>query len=267
MRQSFIAGACIALAVFAGICVSYVWEKTANPSSAVTAPVSSNTNSDTTSWLAAHFEKVHNYIILVGYKNDKKEHVWVGSGGVVIVKENNVPSAYVLTAAHVVRYITAELQKEDIYIGTTTLSAVFPTKIVLVGPEHDEMADYAILRIKCTTADIGLHFGNEGLRLSKHTLLDVGKEIVLVGNMLADCAPVSVSYGRILHTTPKWPLYHVYADYASLPGTSGSPVFNKEGKVIGIHVASLFNKVSLFVDLYHVRKAAEAEGLGFLWNE
>jgi S1-C subfamily serine protease len=215
--------------------------------------------------------------VLVGYvtkideNNNTPNYVWIGSGG-VIVRNNRV---YVLTAQHVTEFVANLKKKLVIGVPKTLFDngkiVPFETKILVVGhPEGFDMEksflDFAILEVLCNYQEIKKYFSC-GLTLSRRASFKENDDILLIGNMLADYAELSVSFGRINKVGAEWPKYHIYADYASLPGTSGSPVFDKNGNVVGVHVASLGGRVSLFVDINVIRCEAEKQGYGFLWED
>lgn len=215
------------------------------------------------------YEKLKNTVVLVGYKNSKNDqegYLWIGSGGVAVVN-NLYKRVYVLTAKHVVDHIV-NYYKSDVYVCPSHKlhknPKQFLCKVVQQGKNED--LDFALLEVKCSLDETYTYFTNS-LNLKRNVNLKELNTIFCIGNMLADYGELSVGVGRVVNSNPVWPKYHVYADYASLPGSSGSPVFNLDGTVIGIHVATLYNRVSLFVNINVVREELEKEGFGFLWQD
>lgn len=218
------------------------------------------------------YMKMKRNIVLVGFEEKEEKFVWIGSGFIVL-KNNKV---YVFTAGHVIQYLQEDIKKQMLIVPVGILSTirqkapkVFATRtLISVVDKTGKEPDFGIAEVACTSEEMLAYFKTEyPIKLATNDDVTVGEKVLTVGNMLADGAPLAYSCGEIIHPNPTWPSGgYVYHSCPTLPGNSGSPVFNSKGYCVGIHVAAI-NRVSLYTSMKVIRNRCEREGFGFFWTD
>ncbi len=139
-----------------------------------------------------------------------------GSGSGVIISN----SGYVLTNNHVVAQ--GSLAKITLKSGDTF------DAIVLA---RDEKRDLAILAI------IGNRTSYPAATLGSSADVSTGEEVVAIGYALGLKGQATLSKGIVSAKRSIDDLNYIQTDAAINPGNSGGPLFNFEGKVVGINTA------------------------------
>ncbi len=191
------------------------------------APPSETQPVDETSLLDAYSqivvgvaEKLSPAVVHINVAQRRRELRGTGSGLIV------TPDGYVLTNRHVVHRAKAiEVTLND--------SRTFPAE--LVG--EDAATDIAVLRIPPSDLPIAQLGDSQDLR--------VGQLVVAIGNPFGfQCtvtAGVISALGRTLRTEGGRLIENIIQTDASLnPGSSGGPLVDSDGKVIGINTAIIY---------------------------
>jgi serine protease Do len=152
-------------------------------------------------------------------KQDTQRYEALGSGLIID------PSGYILTNEHVV----------DKYVEVTvTPESQREYRAEVVGT--DKLTDLALLKID-VSPDVHLH----AARLGNSDSLQVGEWVIAVGNPYGFDRTVSFGIvsgkGRVLAAHSSTPLLNdfIQTDAAIAPGSSGGPLVNLKGEVIGIN--------------------------------
>ena len=150
----------------------------------------------------------------------KTEGVSLGSG-FIVNKEG-----YILTNAHVIHNAT------DIRVVLSERRREYPAKII----GKDMLTDIALIKID---ADIEL----TALSLGDSDKLQMGEMVIAIGNPLGFAHSVTSGLvsakDRIVPTLNNQYLDFIQTDSAINPGSSGGPLLNFYGEVIGINTAIL----------------------------
>jgi Do/DeqQ family serine protease len=152
-------------------------------------------------------------------KQDTQRYQSLGSG--LIIDQ----SGYILTNEHVV----------DKYVEVTvTLESNREYRAEVIGT--DQLTDLALIKID-VPAGVKLH----AARLGDSDSMQVGEWVIAVGNPYGFDRTVSFGIisgkGRVLSTQSSTPLLNdfIQTDAAIAPGSSGGPLVNLKGEVIGIN--------------------------------
>jgi serine protease Do len=152
-------------------------------------------------------------------KQDTQRYQSLGSGLIID------PAGYILTNEHVV----------DKYVEVTvTLQSNREYGAEVVGT--DKLTDLALIKIK-VPEDVKLR----SARLGNSDSLQVGEWVIAVGNPYGFDRTVSFGIvsgkGRVLNVQSSTPLLNnfIQTDAAIAPGSSGGPLVNLRGEVIGIN--------------------------------
>jgi serine protease Do len=156
-------------------------------------------------------------------KQDTQRFESLGSGLVID------PAGYILTNEHVV----------DKYVEVTvTLESNREYRAEVVG--SDKLTDLALIKID-VPKDVQLH----AARMGNSDSVQVGEWVIAVGNPYGFDRTVSFGIvsgkGRVLSTASATPLLNdfIQTDAAIAPGSSGGPLVNLRGDVIGINSRGL----------------------------
>lgn len=150
------------------------------------------------------------------------------------------------TAAHVVREVTEVRVRKD--------NKEFSTEILAVDPD----LDLAVLVVSSP----GKLSDWETVKFSRRAP-QIGDRIFHIGNLFGTEFPLSLTSGVISQfgVSPgleDWPWKDVdQTDATFLPGSSGGPVFDKSGKVIGVSVGHVDAGINIFVPLRAIKKFAD----------
>ena len=139
-----------------------------------------------------------------------------GSGFIFDTEEN---TAFVVTAHHVIE----DEDAIDVRVKNTKTY-----KATLLGYDADK--DVAVLSICCSSAF-------NALAWDSGASADVGEQIVAVGYPRSSSPQVIATIGEIKDDPRGTPRGFIAHDAPLNPGNSGSPLFSKEGKVLGINTA------------------------------
>lgn len=177
-------------------------------------------------------------------------------------------TTYIWTAAHVmicencedaddhVYTITQRIEYQDVYVGRTSI----PIEIVKV----DRAWDIALLKSKITLPVPGVSFSSE--------VAEVGDPIFHIGNMAGSVLEGSLTFGHISklnrNATRLWVRPLDQLDIVIMGGSSGGPIFNEAGEVIGILVGGFsYNTPGLMVPVRDVVEWARDNKVTFaLWT-
>ena len=139
-----------------------------------------------------------------------------GSGFIFDTEEN---TAFVVTAHHVIE----DEDAIDVRVKNTQTY-----KATLLGYDADK--DVAVLSICCSSAFYALAWDSGASA-------GVGEQIVAVGYPRSSSPQVIATIGEIKDDPRSVPHGLIAHDAPLNPGNSGSPLFSKEGKVLGINTA------------------------------
>ena len=139
-----------------------------------------------------------------------------GSGFIFDTEEN---TAFVVTAHHVIE----DEDAIDVRVKNTQTY-----KATLLGYDADK--DVAVLSICCSSAF-------NALAWDSGASAEVGEQIVAVGYPRSSSTQVIATIGEIKDDPRGVPRGFIAHDAPLNPGNSGSPLFSKEGKVLGINTA------------------------------
>jgi serine protease Do len=160
------------------------------------------------------------------------------------------PDGYLLTATHVLKAAATV----EVVLGGTRYTAT------VVG--MDERHDIAVLRIPATNLPT--------LLLGNSQVVEVGEEVRAFGFPLARALgpSVKVTRGTVsgIDTTAVPPLLQI--DATVNPGSSGGPLINAQGEVIGVVTAKLVGagmaNVGLAVPINEAKPLLQAHGVAFV---
>ena len=140
-------------------------------------------------------------------------------GGSGFIFDTEGTTAFVVTNYHVV-------EDEDAIDVQVTNSRTY--KATLLGYDSDK--DVAVMSICCSS-------GFNALAWDSGASADVGEQIVAVGYPRSSSLQVIATIGEIKDNPRGTPRGFIAHDAPLNPGNSGSPLFSKEGKVLGINTA------------------------------
>jgi serine protease Do len=152
-------------------------------------------------------------------KQDTQRYQALGSGLIID------PTGYILTNEHVV---------DDYIEVTVTPESKREYRAEVIGT--DKLTDLALLKIE-VPPDVHLHVA----KLGNSDSLQVGEWVIAVGNPYGFDRTVSFGIvsgkGRVLSAQSSTPLLNdfIQTDAAIAPGSSGGPLVNLNGEVIGIN--------------------------------
>lgn len=155
---------------------------------------------------------------------------WLGSGVVVSNK------GHILTCAHV-------LPDEQTLLDIEFLNSVgFDLSLNLKIEMYNSIVVATATTIYIDRKkDLGLiqidYKQKQYAKLAKLTSISVGQEVIAIGAPLGEKGSVSVGVLSSL-SRQVFGYYAFQIDAAINPGNSGGPLFNKEGKLIGINAAA-----------------------------
>jgi hypothetical protein len=127
------------------------------------------------------------------------------------------PNGYLVTNAHV---IAGVLRRSDIVATANDDTHYLVERIAYMDPQ----ADIAILKFDCTDV--------VSLQPELHDDVEEGQEILVIGN--PEGLQGTVSNGLVAAIRTQENLIQITAPIS--PGSSGSPVLNEEGRVVGVAV-------------------------------
>lgn len=166
------------------------------------------------------------------------------------------PKWFAWTAEHVVEGTDAvDLKVFVWHDGKSVGETVFKAKVLKAVPG----LDIALLSVEAPPDAF------TGTEFASGDPAPPGTLVFIVGNFLGDEYPCSVSTGIVSQTgrspIPWWILDQTTA--AVYPGTSGGPIFNYAGEVLGIVVARVDASLGLFVPVRAIEEWAKLAG--FEW--
>lgn len=143
----------------------------------------------------------------------EKKHTGSGSGFIID------PQGIIVTNNHVIR--NAEIVEVTLHNGEKLNASI-------VG--FDELSDIAVLKIKPETALPTVTFGNSDV-------VEVGDWTIAIGNPfgIGKSVTVGIISAKDRSTTENKVITYLQTDASINPGNSGGPLFNLDGKVIGIN--------------------------------
>lgn len=192
-----------------------------------------------------------------------------GSGSGVVIERslNGLTNVFVWTAAHVVEGVTNLTVKRVLrYNGEKAGEMVFPATVIARFPK----VDAALLLVKSPPEAF------ESATVATNAPLRVGTPIFHVGNFYGPPFDTSVSTGIISQVGVNpgyegWPWEIVDQCTAVIvPGSSGGPVFNEAGEVVGLVVGGPtrgLDGVACFTPIREIERAAGQAWAWALWGE
>jgi len=159
-------------------------------------------------------------VVLIASYNEKEETISLGSGFIVS------PSGVIVTNYHVI--------KDSFPVLVKMINGSIYKDLYVI--DINEELDYTVLKIEGS--------GLPTVKLGNSDNIKIGEQVVVIGNPKG--LENSVSDGLISgirNFTGKFNMYQISAPIS--PGSSGSPVFNRKGEVIGIATASIWEGQNL----------------------
>lgn len=178
------------------------------------------TQLEASSWIAKISERKSRAIVLIQtYKHNKGRLIFKDTTNLLALGSGFfIDEDTIVTNNHVI-------EGSDGAFAKTKDEKIFPIEEILV---RDENADLAILRV----STFGEIF-SDIIQLEEKVAVEIGDEVIAIGNPqgwegtvtkgIVSAIRVVEPYGNVIQM-----------DAAISPGSSGGPVFNKEGELIGI---------------------------------
>lgn len=176
---------------------------------------------------------------------------------------NGFPRTYVWTAGHVAeaskRCSNVVASQEILHNGQIVGALTNKLKLVRVFAG----TDLAVFEAE------NPHTYVSSARFAPSQVLRVGQEITHVGSYYGPAAHNSFASGRITYPARLYApenVKFVQTDAVAYPGSSGGPVFNKSGEVVGLLVFSRAPGINGFIPIGEWRRIVFSEGLGWLMD-
>jgi V8-like Glu-specific endopeptidase len=178
----------------------------------------------------------------------KEPALGFGTGFLVGLKDNTLNTKYFVTAAHCLCDKNKQLDPNEIkktrvvfdfYVnGRGTCNEVFKDVYEIkkvVNFKYDSKADWALVKLSKKVPD------RPPLKMADDSLCKLKDPVYMLG--YPNGLPIKVTHsGNITYQNPD----SIETNLPSFEGSSGSPLFNIDGKVLGLHVSGYKN--DYFID-------------------